>query len=56
MTPAKKGKMRKLANGAESEPYMEKKQRKKWSDEETQMLVAGCNRVCRIKTLFISFQ
>ncbi|KAG6884044.1 hypothetical protein C0993_001832, partial [Termitomyces sp. T159_Od127] len=44
MAPAKKGKMRKLANGAESEPYMEKKQRKKWSDEETQMLVTGCNR------------
>ncbi|KAG6889209.1 hypothetical protein C0995_002669 [Termitomyces sp. Mi166 len=44
MTPAKKGKMRKLTNGAESEPYMEKKQRKKWSDEETQMLVTGCNR------------
>ncbi|KAG6882225.1 hypothetical protein C0993_011455, partial [Termitomyces sp. T159_Od127] len=31
MAPAKKGKMRKLANGAESDPYMEKKQRKKWS-------------------------
>ncbi|KAG6844320.1 hypothetical protein H0H87_007804 [Tephrocybe sp. NHM501043] len=44
MTPAKRGKMRKLANGAESEPYQEKKQRKKWSDEETQMLVQGCNR------------
>ncbi|KAH0579531.1 hypothetical protein H2248_002385 [Termitomyces sp. 'cryptogamus'] len=44
MTPAKKGKMRKLTNGMESEPYLEKKQRKKWSDEETQMLVAGCNR------------
>ncbi|KAG6863897.1 hypothetical protein C0991_002248, partial [Blastosporella zonata] len=44
MTPAKRGKMRKLANGAESDPYQEKKQRKKWGDEETQMLVAGCNR------------
>ncbi|KAG6835608.1 hypothetical protein H0H93_016565 [Arthromyces matolae] len=43
-TPAKKGKMRKLTNGAESEPFTERKARKKWSDEETQMLVQGCNR------------
>ncbi|GBE87059.1 hypothetical protein SCP_1003060 [Sparassis crispa] len=48
--PEKKGKMRRIDNGAdrgEDEPAplpMEKKQRKKWSMEETQMLVAGCNK------------
>lgn len=26
-------------------PYMEKKQRKKWTAEETDMLVKGCNKV-----------
>ncbi|KAI0053499.1 hypothetical protein FA95DRAFT_1481607 [Auriscalpium vulgare] len=38
---SRKGKMRKLASG---EPAPEKKMRKKWSEEETQMLVEGCNR------------
>ncbi|KAI0060075.1 hypothetical protein BV25DRAFT_1828164 [Artomyces pyxidatus] len=36
-----RGKMRKLASG---EPATEKKTRKKWTTEETQMLVEGCNR------------
>jgi len=41
--PEKKGKMRKIdaTNGSE-EPATEKKQRKKWSHEETMMLVNGC--------------
>ncbi|KAG6828470.1 hypothetical protein H0H92_007836 [Tricholoma furcatifolium] len=52
--PTKRGKIRKLANaggvGASVAVVLdidgghEKKQRKKWSDEETQMLVAGCNK------------
>ncbi|RDB18181.1 hypothetical protein Hypma_000546 [Hypsizygus marmoreus] len=41
--PEKRGKMRKIATGADSEPFQEKKQRKKWTEEETQMLVTGCN-------------
>lgn len=48
LVPAKRGKMRKIADG---EPFQEKKQRKKWSDEETQMLVAGCNRVSAVNYL-----
>ncbi|KAG5643856.1 hypothetical protein DXG03_009540 [Asterophora parasitica] len=44
LVPEKRGKMRKLATGADGEPYQEKKQRKKWTDEETKMLVLGCNR------------
>ena len=46
--PEKKGKMRKIAQTAEDEDpttFQEKKPRKKWSAEETQMLVDGCNRV-----------
>jgi hypothetical protein len=46
--PEKRGKMRKIANdgdGTMSEPIAEKKQRKKWTAEETQMLVDGCNTV-----------
>lgn len=45
--PEKKGKMRKIAPTAEDEDpttFQEKKPRKKWSAEETQMLVDGCNR------------
>ncbi|OCH87178.1 hypothetical protein OBBRIDRAFT_736609 [Obba rivulosa] len=48
--PEKKGKMRKIAassDKSEDEPtpaQPEKKQRKKWTAEETQMLVAGCNK------------
>lgn len=30
----------------QTQPQPEKKQRKKWSEEETQMLVKGCNKVC----------
>ncbi|KAL1753745.1 hypothetical protein FB107DRAFT_217136 [Schizophyllum commune] len=37
----KRGKMRKLADG---DAATEKKQRKRWTPEETQMLVEGCNR------------
>ncbi|KAG5652715.1 hypothetical protein H0H81_003966 [Sphagnurus paluster] len=44
LVPEKRGKLRKLAAGVDGEPFQEKKQRKKWSDEETQMLVLGCNR------------
>ena len=46
--PEKRGKMRKIAtdgDGTVSEPIAEKKQRKKWTVEETQMLVDGCNTV-----------
>jgi hypothetical protein len=49
--PEKRGKMRKIAVNDEAEAdaasgEKEKRQRKKWSAEETQMLVDGCNRVC----------
>ncbi|KAL1740503.1 hypothetical protein HDZ31DRAFT_7525, partial [Schizophyllum fasciatum] len=40
-TPEKRGKMRKLADG---DAATEKKPRKRWTPEETQMLVEGCNR------------
>ena len=30
----------------QTQPQPEKKQRKKWSEDETQMLVKGCNKVC----------
>lgn len=47
--PEKRGKMRKIAietmESEMSEPAAEKKQRKKWTAEETQMLVDGCNTV-----------
>jgi hypothetical protein len=44
--PEKRGKMRKIdGDGTASEPVAEKKQRKKWTTEETQMLVDGCNTV-----------
>lgn len=48
LVPEKRGKMRKIANDDSeremSEPVAtEKKQRKKWNAEETQMLVDGCN-------------
>lgn len=47
--PEKKGKMRKLdtsqAGDESSSAVVEKKPRKKWSSEETQMLVKGCNKV-----------
>ena len=32
-----------------SHSSMEKKQRKKWTMEETQMLVNGCNKVCNMR-------
>ena len=51
-----KAKMRKLdtAEGdAEEEILQEKKLRKKWSQEETQMLVEGCNKVCALVCSFL---
>lgn len=46
LMPEKRGKMRKIATATDDDsPLQEKKQRKKWSPEETQMLVDGCNRV-----------
>lgn len=47
-TPEKRGKMRRItgeSDGEEPSPQTEKKHRKKWSAEETQMLVDGCNKV-----------
>ncbi|KAF5329338.1 hypothetical protein D9619_009272 [Psilocybe cf. subviscida] len=48
LLPEKKGKMRKLdtsqAVDESSSAVVEKKPRKKWSSEETQMLVKGCNK------------
>ncbi|KAL0569872.1 hypothetical protein V5O48_012091 [Marasmius crinis-equi] len=44
LMPEKKGKMRKIAADPDDEIQTEKKQRKKWSSEETQMLVDGCNK------------
>ncbi|TFK62088.1 hypothetical protein BDN72DRAFT_903520 [Pluteus cervinus] len=49
LVPEKKVKIRKIANGADEEGEQhitlpEKKPRKKWTPEETQMLVDGCNR------------
>ncbi|KAK1232342.1 hypothetical protein PQX77_004527, partial [Marasmius sp. AFHP31] len=44
LMPEKKGKMRKIATDADDDVQAEKKQRKKWSTEETQMLVDGCNK------------
>jgi hypothetical protein len=51
LMPEKRGKMRKIALADEEDldpaaGEKEKRQRKKWSAEETQMLVDGCNRVC----------
>ncbi|KIJ64356.1 hypothetical protein HYDPIDRAFT_28799 [Hydnomerulius pinastri MD-312] len=48
LMPERKGKMRKIADDGdarESDGFIiqQKKQRKKWSEEETQMLVDGCN-------------
>ena len=51
IVPEKWRKMRKIAPGADNEISQEKKQRKKWSDEETQMLVTGCNIVSCLDTL-----
>ena len=51
-TPAseKKGKMRRVTADDKpldkALPQPEKRQRKKWTEEETQMLVTGCNTVC----------
>ena len=50
-SPEKKGKMRRISVDdteiSESKPRtLEKRQRKKWTEEETQMLVNGCNTVC----------
>jgi hypothetical protein len=48
LIPEKRGKMRKIASSSDRDdpdllPSQEKKQRKKWTAEETQMLVDGCN-------------
>jgi hypothetical protein len=48
LMPEKKGKMRKIANACQRDEVdlvlsQEKKQRKKWTMEETRMLVDGCN-------------
>ena len=52
--PERRGKLRKIADDSVSQPreplegglvIQQKKQRKKWSEEETQMLVTGCNTV-----------
>jgi hypothetical protein len=54
VAPEKKGKIRKLdpklAGGDEHTAQQDKKPRKKWSNDETQMLVQGCQIVC-----FLSF-
>ncbi|KAF8200213.1 hypothetical protein BJ912DRAFT_948302, partial [Pholiota molesta] len=42
--PEKKGKMRRLDNTADLLIVSDKKPRKKWSTEETQMLVQGCQK------------
>ncbi|KAF9261030.1 hypothetical protein L218DRAFT_1002152 [Marasmius fiardii PR-910] len=44
LMPEKKGKLRKIAVDADDDVLTEKKQRKRWSPEETQMLVDGCNK------------
>lgn len=54
LMPEKRGKMRKIAVSDETDidPLeKEKRQRKKWSTEETKMLVVGCNRVCSLSFL-----
>lgn len=43
--PEKKGKMRRLDNSEDLLIVSDKKPRKKWSTEETQMLVQGCQKV-----------
>jgi hypothetical protein len=52
LVPEKRGKMRKIAASAEDEVFPEKKQRKKWSEEETQMLVKGCNIVSVYRIIY----
>lgn len=54
LAPEKRGKMRKIANDSDRDdpdlaPSQEKKQRKKWTTEETQMLVDGCNVVSMLQ-------
>ena len=51
LVPEKWRKMRRIAPATDNEAPHEKKQRKKWSDEETQMLVTGCNMVSCLDTL-----
>lgn len=45
LAPEKKGKTKKSVSEEKSlpQPTAEKRQRKKWTEEETQMLVSGCN-------------
>ena len=50
LVPEKKGKMRKidLSQVGDNSTRLEKKPRKKWSEEETKMLVEGCQMVSTI--------
>lgn len=50
----KKGKLRKIVTDGDEESH-ERKLRKKWSQEETQMLVDGCNRVRGLILLHFQF-
>jgi len=58
--PEKKGKMRKLdpklAGAGDEQTVQDKKPRKKWSNEETQMLVQGCQIVCFIFSFPLAFR
>ena len=57
----KRGKMRKISpttglddnDSSLALPVQEKKPRKKWTPEETQMLVDGCQRVCFVSFFFL---
>ena len=50
LVPEKKGKMRKidLSQVGDDSSRLEKKPRKKWTEEETQMLVEGCQTVSNL--------
>lgn len=43
LVPEKREKVKKIVPGKDNEVFHEKKQRKRWTEEETQMLVTGCN-------------
>jgi hypothetical protein len=51
LVPEKKGKMRKidLSQTGDDSSRQEKKPRKKWSEEETKMLVEGCQTVSNLQ-------
>ena len=52
LVPEKKGKMRKidLSQTGDDSSRQEKKPRKKWSEEETKMLVEGCQTVSNLQS------